>query len=70
MLGLVPIRVQAVRPPGLGVGIDVQPDGFIIRLGTDDMVMEGFLPDGVIEVFGHIFFQMFYRRGAHPAMRK
>ena len=49
-MGLVPVRVQAVRPPGLGVGIDVQPDDFIICLGTDDVVMEGFLPDGVIEV--------------------
>ena len=37
----------------MGVGIDVQPDGFIICLGTDDVVMEGFLPDGVMEVFGY-----------------
>ena len=71
MLGVVPVRVQAVRLPCLGVGIDVQPDGFIINLGTDNVVMEGFLPDGVVEVFGYAALSLLddvgNRRGAHYA---
>ena len=70
-MGVVSVRVQAVRLPCLGVGIDVQPDGFIICLGTDDVVMEGFSPDGVMEVFGYAALSLLddvgNRRGAQCA---
>ena len=54
------LLIKAVFVPKAGVGIDVLPNLRVPLLCAHNMIMEGFLPDGVMEVFGYIFFQMFY----------